>query len=259
MIKVHSFPAYIESEHAPKELPRAGDVPMLIVEWGRAEGLLWTLGLCEYYGVQNARWEYPTPVRWDKVSEGHLAYVDHPVTKDRSIAGRTSVAVGAKGDELSFEVTLHNDSPTTWQDAWGWVCLIHRWAGPFQANCELPVEGPADDPWVSCASLRAPKGRWLKWCPVARDKQIAERIGRNQAHMWQPHIEATRGAVRAWRMDLRRPIQQFVELSSDNAIILGWSHWPCTDMGLYFGSLDPGSYRTAYGKLRFFEEPYEPF
>jgi hypothetical protein len=256
VITVSPLSRFVESGRAPDELADASSIPTLVVEWDRAPGLFWTLRLCEYYGLRDVRWDYPAPVEWVKVSEGHWTYADHPVSGDAPIKGRASVAAKAKDDELDFEVILRNEASTTWQDCWGWVCLIHRWAGSFQANCELPA-GPTDHPWLPCASLRAPKGRWLKWCPVRPHRQVADRIGQNQARMWQPHIEAAAGAVRAWRMDLERPIQQFVELSSDSGIILGWSHWPCTDMGLSFGSLEPEQSTTARGKLRYFEEPYE--
>lgn len=257
MIKATSLPDFAESETAPKELIQTADVPAVVIEWDRALGAFWTLRLCEYYGVRDARWDYPEVARWDRTSKGGLAYADHPVSKDRSIPGRASVEVNWREEELSFNVTLRNDSASKWEDAWTWICLIQRWAGAFQANCELPA-GPADHPWVPCAALRAPKGRWLKWCPVQQHREKAERIARRQAHMWQPHIVATQGAVRAWRMALGEPVQQFIELSSPQAIILGWSHWPCTDMGLYFGSIEPGRSGTVGGTVRFTEEPYEP-
>ena len=52
--------------------------------------------------------------------------------------------------------------------------------------------------------------------------------------------------------------QQFIQLSSANAIILGWSHWPCTDMGVGFGTLEPGQTGKVTGQLEFLEKPYVP-
>jgi hypothetical protein len=257
MLTVTPFSQYLATHAAAAELSQSvGDVPTLIVQWDRAPGSLWAFRVCEYYGVGTARWDYPAPVDWIAAGSAQLAYAKHPVSTDSSIQGRSSVVVRPDGDAMSVEVTLRNDSPDTWHDSWGWLCLIHRWAGSFQANCELPTGPDDDDPWLPCASLRAPLGRWLKWCVVRQHQPIAERICRGQAHMWQPHIRAARGAVRAWRMLLNEPVQQLVELSSDQAIILGWSHWPCTDMGLYFGDLAPGQQRSVSGFLRFFEKPY---
>ncbi len=256
MLTVTSVPNFLASGRAPAELKRER-IPALVVEWNRAEGLFWTLRLCERFGLQDRQWEYPTPAQWATDAEGRISYSNHPPSEDQSVAGRAGVSATVGEDDLTFEVTLYNDSESAWPDAWAWVCLIHRWAGSFQANCELPA-GPEGRVWTPCASLRAPKERWLKWCPVRDKADVAARIGLHQAYMWQPHIQAMAGAVRAWRMALGRPVQQFIEMSSPDAIILGWSHWPCTDMGLYFGTLEPGQSDTVHGRIRFFEQPYTP-
>jgi len=256
MLTISSLPDFVASGRAPEELKREEQIPTLVIEWDRAPGAFWTLRLCEYFGANGVRWDYPTPAPWVASDEGRLEYADHPASADRSISARASVtATTQESDELSFQVTLKNDSAETWRDSWCWVCLIHRWAGAFQANCELPT-GTEDDPWAPSASLRAPKGRWLKWCPIREHRMIGERIAQQQRHMWQPHIEASQGAVRAWRMDLEEPIQQFIQMSSANAIMLGWSHWPCTDMGLYFRSLAPGETGVVSGNLRVWGVPY---
>ena len=257
MVNITALGEFVASGQAAVDLAGETSIPTVVVEWDRAEGAFWTLRLCERFGVATAQWEYPPAAAWVADGEKGMEYGDHPVSSDASIQGRSSSRVAVNGDELSFEVSLHNDSPAVWTDAWCWVCLIHLWAGSFQANCELPV-GMEEDPWRPCASLVAPKERWLKWCPTRERREVSERIAQHHARMWQPHIEAVRGAVRAWRIVAQRSTQQFIELSSRDAIILGWSHWPCTDMGLYFGSLEPGSSATVHGKLRFSETPYEP-
>jgi len=256
MLTVTPLPEYLVSGRCPEEL-RPERVPSLIVEWDRADEVFWLIRLCEDYGAAGTRWEYPPPAHWSADPAGRLRYSDHPPADDASIAGRSAVSAEVKDDELTFEVSLRNDSTAAWPDAWGWVCLIHRWANAFQANCELPV-GQEGETWRPCACLRAPMGRWLKWCPVAERLEEATRIGTARPDMWQGHLQAKRPAVRAWRMALGRPVRQFVELSSPDAILLGWSHWPCTDMGLYFGTLGPGQTGTVRGRLRFFEEPYTP-
>lgn len=251
MITICSTRNFIDSGNAPDELAREMPLPSVIVQWDKAPGLFWHLRLCEYFGVRDQRWDYPTDAKWTTTGDT-MSYADHPATPDESVMGASSASITVNRDELSIEITLQNKSSEHWVDAWGWVCLIHRWAGAFQANCELPV------PWSAAAALPAPKERWLKWCPVQNRLDIAERIGRHQAHMFQPHIKAERGAVRAWRMRLGAPVQELIELSSPDAFMLGWSHWPCTDMGLYLGDLASGQSTTAALKLRFYETPYEP-
>ena len=257
MITINSLSDVVASGAGPEELKPYTRVPSLIVEWDNAPGSVWVLRVCEYYGVRDCRWDYPEAAKWASTGGGEMSYFDHPVSEDPSVRGTSSATIRVDGDRLDYEVTLHNNSSDTWEDAWGWICLVHRWAGSFQANCELPV-GDETGPWTPCVSLPAPKERWLKWCPVLQHSQIAERIGRNQAHMWQPHIEARMGTVRAWRMSLNGPMQQFVEMSSPNAIIVGWSHWPCTDMGLYFGDIEPGQSEVVRATLGFHEERYQP-
>ncbi len=256
MLKVTSLPEFVATGCAPDPLARTETVPTLIVEWDRAQDAYWALRLFEYCGTRDIRWDYPSAAEWATGSDGRISYGDHPVSQDAAVAGRVDVTATPAGDALTFEITLRNESSSSWPDAWCWICFVHRWARAFEANCELPV-GP-EGAWAPCAPLPAPKERWLKWCPVRARRDVGDVIGQGQAHMWQPHIEAARGAVRAWRMYLGAPIQQFIELSSDDAIILGWSHWPCTDMGLYFGSIEPGQSGTVQGNLRVFEEPYKP-
>lgn len=256
MIRIAPLSERIAAGPVPDGVERCGDLPTLAVEWDGAPGCLWTLRLCEYFGVQDARWDYPPAVAWKRSGDGELGYADHPVSADSRVKGSVSVSAKIDADALRFAVTLRNDSDVPWRDAWGWICLIHRWAPAFQSNCELPA-GEGDVLWRPCVSLDAPRGRWLKWCPVLAHHEAAERIGRHQGRLWQEHIHAKKGAVRAWRMDLDRPVQQFIELSSEQAVFLGWSHWPCTDMGLYFGSLKPGATGQVNGTLRFYEEAYE--
>ena len=62
--------------------------------------------------------------------------------------------------------------------------------------------------------------------------------------------------MRAWRIEGNR--RQFIQLSSPDAALLGWSHWPCTDMGVCFGTLEPGQTGRITGQLEFFEKSYVP-
>jgi hypothetical protein len=201
-------------------------------------------------------WDYPPAGKWNRRKDS-LYYSGQSPATDPAIQGRCATKLSSDKNALHFEATLKNDSAQTWQDAWGWVCLMHLWAGAFQANCELPTE-TGENPWQHCASLPAPMERWLKWCPVHKKKDMAERIGLNQKKMWQPHIEANQGSVRAWQIDAKRSVQQIIQMVSPDAVILGWSHWPCTDMGLYFGDLTPGSSAKVQGDLIFHEKPFKP-
>jgi hypothetical protein len=232
-------------------------LPTVIVQHTDCPDLLWSLRLTEFFGDVSGQFGYQPNVDWRSGDSGALSYADSPVSPDPARRGTAGCQLRAAGDSLTFELVLTNNSDESWPDCWGWLCLAHCWAQAFQANCELPA-GPADNPWVPVNSLRAPLERWLKWCPVEEHAQVAERIGggKSGGMRWQAHIHNRRGAVRAWRAGGAR--QQFIELTSPDAVILGWSHHPCTDMGLYFGTLAPGQTGRATGQLTFSEKPYTP-
>jgi len=256
MIKATPFESFREHRSdLPAELEADVKIPTLIVEHSDYSELLWALRLTEFFGDASGQFGYQPDVQWSDDGNGVVSYADSPVAPAGGTAGICSCQVRSGEDGLTFEIEVTNQSGETWPDCWAWLCFIHRWSRAFQANCELPVGEPGKE-WVPANSLDAPLERWLKWCPVAEHAAMAERIGQNQGTRWQPHIQATQGAVRAWRA--HSSCQQFMQLSSPNAIILGWSHWPCTDMGVGFGTLEPGQTGKVTGQLEFFEKPYVP-
>ncbi len=240
---------------APQDLKKQeGQLPTLAVQWDQAPELVWTLRLTEMMGSRAQQWGYQPHVQWRADADGALSYVDCPASKEGQAQGRCACKAQVVGDALLFELSLSNDGSETWEDCWGWLCLIHRWARAFQANCELPA-GEGEQLWVPASSLRAPMERWLKICPYHERGELAYRIGENQGSRWQPHVVAHHSAVRAWRIEGNR--RQFIQLSSPDAALLGWSHWPCTDMGVCFGTLEPGQVGRVSGQLEFFEETFE--
>ena len=256
MLTVTPFEAFRQNRtDVPTELKEDVAVPTVIVEHSDYRELLWALRLTEFFGEESRQFGYQPNAQWRDNGIGEVSYVDSPVSADGETPGTCGCRVRSEKDRLTFEINLVNQSDQTWPDCWGWLCLIHLWGRAFQANCELPV-GESDRPWVPTSSLEAPLGRWLKWCPVTEHADAAGRIGRNQGTRWQSHIQATQGAVRAWRVDGR--CQQFIQLASPDAIILGWSHWPCTDMGVSFGTLESGQTGSVTGQLEFFEKSFVP-
>lgn len=239
----------------PEDLKsQEGQLPTLVVQWDQAPELVWTLRLAEMFGTRTQKWGYQPHTLWQG-DAGALSYTDCPIAGQGQAQGRCSCKAWTADDALFFELSLCNDGTETWEDCWAWLCLIHRWARAFQANCELPA-GAAEQLWVPTSGLRAPMERWLKMCPFHERGELAYRIGENQGTRWQPQVVAHHGAVRAWRIEGKR--RQFIQLSSPDAALLGWSHWPCTDMGVCFGTLEPGQVGRVSGQLEFFEETFEP-
>jgi hypothetical protein len=255
MIKATPFESFRQHRtDLPAELEADVRVPTLIVEHSDHSDLLWALRLTEFFGDAGRQYSYQPDVQWNDDGCGMLSYADTPVAEaEANASGTCSCRVRSGEAGLTFEIDVTNQSSEIWPEFWGWLCLIHRWSRAFQANCELPVGDSGN--WVPASSLAAPLERWLKWCPVSGHAE-AMQIGQNQGTRWQPHIQATQGAVRAWRMHGGH--QQFVQLSSPNAIILGWSHWPCTDLGVHFGTLEPGQTGRVTGQLEFTQKSYVP-
>jgi hypothetical protein len=258
LISISPLNEYLRSHpDAPADLAPKIAVPTLVVQHDQQRELLWTLRLAEYWGDRLGGYGYQPDADWTAPAASQLSYRDSAVSSRADIDGSCSCTVTAGADQLAFEISLTNRSTQPWPDCWAWLCLIHRWARAFQANCELPV-GDAPHIWVPTSALDAPIERWLKWCLVTARRDVAERIARNQSTRWQPHILAREGAVRAWRVAGDPIEQQFIQMTSPDAILLGWSHWPCTDMGVYLGTLETGQTGTAAGQVTFFERSFVP-
>ena len=253
MIRIDPLERVRDRPDTPAELA-GSQLPTLVVRSTDHPGLLWSLRLTEFFGDANGGFGYQPNAEWIDDGNGGLSYRDSPVSAVDGHAGTCSCAVSVGAESVRFELAVTNLSAEVWQDCWAWLCLIHRWAQAFQANCELPA-GPPNSPWTPVNTLPAPLERWLKWCPVAAHEETASRIGTG-SQRWQPHIRATAGAVRAWRIDGNE--QQIIQLSSPAAVLLGWSHWPCTDMGLCFGDLAAGETGRVAGELRLVTSSFEP-
>src|SRR5262245_45049781 len=115
-----------------------GTVPTLIVEWDGAPGLRWVLRLVECWGDAHSNWGYQPEVVWQTGGPRPLAHQQQPAGTTATAAGVVSSAqVSAQGDELAWRITLENRTGGggTLPGCWAWICLVHRWAQAFQANC----------------------------------------------------------------------------------------------------------------------------
>ena len=169
MLTVSSLKHYLQqaSSVSASLAQQADTIPTLAIQWDKADELVWTLRLTEFFGDASGGWGYQPDVSWDGETPGILAYADSPLSADDSVAGTCSCRVSVQGDALVFGL-----------------------------------------------------------------------------------------AVRAWRVEGNQ--QQFIQLKSPDAALLGWSHWPCTDMGVYFGTLEPGQSSRISGRLEFSEREFEP-
>jgi len=234
--------------------------PTLIVEWDKAPGLFWVFRLAEGWGDGHGGWLAMPAADWQRDGESNLRYTDGRVAFEEELDEPlvASLSTKVEDDALRWSISLRNDTDTAHQDCWAHLCLIHRWAQAFQANCELPT-GAGDDLYQTPAALpaRNQTARWIKGCAIRDRQDLGARLGRSvNPNGFQEEIVATHGTVRAWRVH-EHGTQQLIELHSPDALLLAWSHWPCTDMTLHFGTLGPGERSTAVGTLRFFEREFE--
>jgi len=234
--------------------------PTLIIEWDQAPELFWVFRLAEGWGNRHGSWSAMPAADWQRDPEARLGYTDARVAFEEEFAEPlvASLSTTIAGDELRWSIALRNDADTRQEDCWAHLCLTHRWAQAFQANCELPT-GTGDDPYQTAAALPARNriARWIKSCAVRGRLDLAARIGRTiNPNGYQEGIAAAHGTVRAWRVH-EHGTWQSIELHSPDAFLLAWSHWPCTDMTVYLGTLEPGAESTATGTLRFSETRFE--
>ena len=143
MLSISTLSDFVESHpKAPDEIKEHNPIPTLAIQWAPAEELVWTLRLTEFFGDIQGGWGYQPDVEWQLNEDGAMFYTDRPISNDVAISGTASASVQPGDNRLTFELTLKNNSSETWEACWGWVCLIHRWARSFQANCELPTGAP---------------------------------------------------------------------------------------------------------------------
>ncbi len=232
-------------------------MPALVLEWDKAPGMFWTLSLTEFFGDATACWGYQPHAAWQANSDNGWSYTDAPASAEAGYEASCSASVTPRADALGFQLTLRNTGRQTRADCWGWVCLTHRWAESFQAFRELPT-GAGDDAWVPAAVLPGRVERWLKWCGVRGKEDIGRRLGKLYPNRWQSQVCGQRGSTRAWRITDAADRQQFIQFDSDDAVLLGWGHTPCTDVGLYFGTLEPGQSAVVSGQVRFLDRSFTP-
>ena len=122
-----------------------------------------------------------------------------------------------------------------------WVCLIHRYAGPGKSYYR------SRDRLRPTADVPAKEGVWLKWFAVKGRERFAEACGQwiGGAVDLSPGVAETPELV--WRSD--EPAGFEVRIGSDQAGLLGWGKWPCTDLGLVGRNLEPGGTRVYRGWL----------
>jgi len=214
------------------------DLPVLLLRCAEKPGAVWTLRLPEF-GILGEKGicGYQTAYRWRP--EGARGFVSdwQPLTSP-DLQGRVRMRAALDDrSRLNFEVVLRNESSTTWRLPAVWICLIHRYAGggsSFYWGDDMPLP---------TADVPDPESIWLKWLAVRGQEHFAESCRRWAGYKVRPGIAARPELV--WRAE--EPTGFQVRIGGEQAGLLGWSKWPCTDMAIVGADLPAGEDRVFRG------------
>ena len=120
-----------------------------------------------------------------------------------------------------------------------WICLIHKYAGPGESFFW------SQDSLVPTDSIPDPKDIWLKLFSVKGHEAFAAAHRKWDDYTIRPGL-ASKGEL-VWQSTDRKGF--VVRIGSDQAGLLGWSKWPCTDMGLEVDEIAPGKVATYSGYI----------
>ena len=108
--------------------------------------------------------------------------------------------------------------------------------------------------WIRVATLGDKPG----YAKLKRDQFAADGMGGNlndaklkgpQAVPIKIPIDGVQGRFIASQRKAGRPAT--VAINSPDAISVGWSFWPCTDIELAVGPVEPGKPKTVSGRIHF--------
>ena len=211
-------------------IKRKIDLPIMLLRCKDKPGAVWTLRLPEFNFLGSKEAEgYQVKYHWKQQGPTAYYYDWHPITGP--MQGRVNARVWVDQDgRVRFEIQQINDSKETWEMPAVWVCLIHKYSGDGRSTY-WSQKGPEPT-----SSIPAPQELWLKWFPVKgkeefvqacrqwRSKKIRSGLAVHPQLVWKP----------------QEPDGFSVRIGSDQAGLLGWSHWPCTDLGLTCDETGPG-------------------
>jgi len=207
------------------------DLPVVLLRCADKPDAVWTLRLPEFGILGNEGiGRYQTAYAWQRDGEHAVFYDWHPLTSP-ILKGRVKARAEVRPEgHVEFSVTLRNDSERVWTLPSVWVCLIHRYAGDgasyyVNADQRMPTAGVPD-----------PESIWLKWFTVRGHEDYADACRKWVGYKIRPGTAEQPRLV--WEAADTPGFE--VRIGSEEAALLGWSKWPCTDMAIRGPDIPPG-------------------
>ncbi len=219
------------------------DLPVILIRSKDYPSAVWTLRLPEM-GIlgTEGRTGYQTKYHWEQDGPNAYSFDWHSITGSRlargALPGKVRSRVFVQDDRrVKFEVHYKNESDEKWVMPMVWVCLIHKYAGPGESFFW------SDDSLQPTSSIPDPKDIWLKLFTVQGHEAFTAAHQEWDDYTIRPGL-ATKPEL-VWQSNDHEGFE--VRIGSDQAGLLGWSKWPCTDMGLVVDEIGPGKEVTYSG------------
>ena len=234
----------------------------LVIEWDGVPGARWALNVEGHLSsLPSGKVRLPPSgwkrFRWERDGDQKCTLIyenDDPKASLR-------VVFHAKQDHVDYSLTVQADDQTRDHVATH-LCFNHCWADGFGrdalvlANDRVQRLGDIPNPqriWIRVATLSDPTYAKLK-----REQFAIQGIGSNlnEKRLTGPAAEKIKvplGDLQGRFIATQRAGDHAatVAINSPNAISVGWSFWPCTDIDLAFGTVRPEEPKTVSGRIWF--------
>ena len=237
----------------------------LVIEWDGAARARWALNVEGRLRSLSGKKPYFPPDgwprhRWERSNDRSCVLIfesDKPKATLR-------VAFRARKDHVHYELTLQtdDDQPPP-QHLATHLCFNHCWADGFGRDALVRF----NEKIHRLGAIPNPKRIWIRvatakenplYARLKREQFATDGIGGNlnETRLTGPDavklkvpINGVQGRFIATQR--HKGPAATVAINSPNAISVGWSFWPCTDIDLAFGPVEPGKPKTVSGRIHF--------
>jgi len=212
------------------------------------EGEDWRPQVPQTWREKDGYWRYEgTPLRnlwglWKYNTDGkHL--LDQEKARQRPVIGSQSAGIFADETGVHYYVRIKNTSKLRWADVHGNVCF-NSFLSPETGHRPYVNIGGAWKPYQEIAGIRQhaylpPEDKEQQFCRSRLKGKWAD-IG------VPPSLSAP--AIVAWNFVGEEPL--LTCHYSRDAVGLGANQdWPCTDLYMWFGDLEPGQQKVCWGHV----------
>ena len=237
----------------------------LVIQWEGAPQARWALNVEGRLRSLSGSKPYFPPDgwprhRWERSDDRSCALVFESDTPQATLR----VAFQAQQDHVDYTLTLQSDDdqPPPPHLATH-LCFNHCWADGFGRDARVRI----DEKIRPLGPLPNPKRIWIRVATVAEDplyaklkraQFVTDGIGGNlnEIRLTGPAAAQIKVPVLGVQSRFIASERQTgppatVAINSPQAIAVGWSFWPCTDIDLAFGSLQPRQPKTVSGRIYF--------